>query len=396
MSLSAIELTPQIEPLLAEGHMPPALGFFPGGEKGTAPAPYLPIRDAAAGALLTNIEELGTYVRFLLADLYGLRPPLVSDKDFFEMTQPQFWRNNASVFESVEYGLGFMLDAFLYEDVIDCVHHSGNVNGFYSFFVFSPSRGLGLALLCNSSSGFFSCYDIVSRGFRRYLDAQGYQPDCRAVAPPGYPEWRPEPTVPPPAPLDELAGRYALMGVTVDVVRRGGALSLAVPAVGIDLRLTRAEGNRFTPAAEVLGFIPVDPAPFLGLDRAAVSFDLTTTGAPTLYLEGTAGEAVIRLAFRKVSAPLPIPASYFSRLGVYTLAPDERNAEALKLYLPVKELELSIKDGWLTLGSPDLGRNLGLAMMPVADDQALLLGTNETVFFSGNEIRYSGLRAVKK
>ncbi len=394
MRESALELTPEIEPLLAKGHMPKALGFFPGGQKGTAEVPYLPIRDAAAGALLTNIEELGRYAQFLLAADCKLDPPIVNAQDYFEMTRLQFPGNNASVFEAADYGLGFMLDAFLYPDVRDLVHHSGNVNGFYSFIVFSRSRDLGLVLLCNSASGFFSCYDLVSRGFRKYLDAATPAP-LRASAPPGYAGPGPSAAAPEPAPLAALTGRYAVLGVPVDVQLRGNKLWLVFPPAKFDLRLTREKGNRFSVAAMVLGLFPVDPAPFMGLDKAAVDFDPATTGAPTMYLEGTAGEAVIRLALRKAEKTA-IPSSFERYLGNYVLERDERNAESLDLYLPVKELKLEKKNGWLTLSSPDLGPDLGLAMTPVGNDQALLLGTNETVFFSGDELRFSGLRARKK
>jgi CubicO group peptidase (beta-lactamase class C family) len=396
MKESALELTPAIAPLMARGHMPASLGFFPGGEKGAAEAPYLPLRDAAAGALITNIEELGKYTQCFLDDHFNARLPVVGKADFFQMVQPQFWKNNAQVFEAVDYGLGFMLDTFTYEDVTDCIHHSGNVNGYYSFFVFSPSRGIGLALLTNSASGLFSCYELVSRAFRKYLDAATPEAN-RAEAPAGTPEYRPPASPVPPAPIDVLAGRYSMLGLTIGVEKRGDSLMLVFPPAKLDLALTRVSGNRFSVAAMILGILPVDPAPFLSLDEAAVNFDLTTTGAATLTLEGTAGEAVIRLAFRKISAPENSATFDPNRLGTYTLVREDRTREALDLYLPIKTLKLEMVYGkYVVLSSPELGPDLKLYMAPVSADEALLLGTNETVFFHGDELVFSGLRAKKK
>jgi CubicO group peptidase (beta-lactamase class C family) len=384
---SALALTPDRAPLLASGHMSRSLGFFPGSGSAAAPVPYVPIRDAAAGALITDIGDLGAYVQFLMRDKNADGTKIVTQKDFEEMIRPQ--PVPEKTFIVTGYGYGFMRHIYHYPGVDDIVFHSGNVNGFYSMMAFSPSRGLGIALLTNSTSGFFPSYRIVSRAFRHYLAATA--PGLAAPAASG------ERTISPaPDDLHPYAGHYALMGLRVDVSLTGNELKLFIPAVNMELALEPLGGDRFRPVFRLLGFIPVDIAPFIGFEAAEARFESRAGAFATLYLEGTAGEVLITLGFRRASKPAPAAPAADRRLGAYALVRDERDRAALDLYLPMKEIRLEKRDGWIELSSPELGQGLAVALEFITDDEAVLLGTRETVFFKDDTISLLGLHAVRK
>jgi CubicO group peptidase (beta-lactamase class C family) len=387
MEHAALELTPVLTPRLASGHMPHALGFFPGGDKKNAPVAYLPIRDSAAGALLTDICDLGTYVQFLLRDKETDGTHIITNASFMEMIRVQ--PAPERVFVAVDYGLGLMRHTFRYPGVDDIIHHSGNVNGFYSMMLFSPSRGLGLALLTNSSGGFFPSYRICSLALRRYLEADGGAP----VMPPAQPETPPVSL--PPETLDSLTGYYALLGLTLTVSRSGQELRLSIPAINMELALVPREDGRFAPELRALGIFPVDIAPWIGFDKVLVRFAAPAGSAGTMELEGTAGAADVVIAFRRTTKPADSPAAD-RYLGRYDLIRGERDRETLDLYLPIKSVHLEKKDGWIVLSCPELGQGIGLAMEFINDREALLLGTNETVFFDENTLRLLGLTAKRK
>ena len=68
----------------------------------------------------------------------------------------------------------------------------------------------------------------------------------------------------------------------------------------------------------------------------------------------------------------------------------------MKPGVPMKEIRLEKKDGWVMLTAPELGPELGMAMEFVSDNEAVLLGTGETVFFNDAGLRLTGLKARRK
>lgn len=384
---SSLELTPTQASKLASGHMPHALGFMPGSGKDTQPVPYYPIRDGAAGALLTDIQDLGTYVQFLMNDKEKNGKGIISNASFAEMVRPE--PAPERVFLPVDYGLGLMSGTFRYEGADDIIHHSGNVNGFYSMMLFSPSRGLGMALLTNSSAGFFPSYRICSLAFRRYLAAATGEAS-RPLLPVEEKQTPVSPTD-----LDECSGHYALMGLVVDVTRAGGELRLAIPAAGLEMALVPLGNDLFRPEMRVLGLVPIDISSWIGFERTRVRFLLHGDGSGLMELEGLAGTALVTASLVKTSKPVTTPAAE-RYLGLYRIERLERDRPALDLYLPMKMIRLENKDGWIMLTSPELGQGMGMALSFVNDREAVLLGTNETVFFEEGTLQATGLKARRE
>ncbi len=384
---SSLALTPAQAPRLASGHLPHALGFMPGSGNDTQPVPYFPIRDGAAGALLTDIADLGAYVQFLMNDKEKNGKGIISNASFAEMIRAQ--PAPERVFLSVDYGLGFMRGTFRYEGTDDIIHHSGNVNGFYSMMLFSPSRGLGMALLTNSSAGFFPSYRICSLAFRRYLAAATGEAS-RPLLPV---EEKQTPVAP--ADLDECRGHYALMGLVVDVTRAGGELRLAIPAAGLEMALVPLGNDLFRPEMRLLGLVPVNISSWIGFERTRVRFLLHGDGSGFMQLEGLAGTALVTASLIKTDKPVPTSAAE-RYLGLYLIERLERDRPALDLYLPMRKIRLENKDGWIMLTSPELGQGVGMALSFVNDREAVLLGTGETIFFEDGIMRATGLKARRE
>jgi CubicO group peptidase (beta-lactamase class C family) len=389
MAESSLSRTPFIEERLASGHMARGIALFPSGARENAPVAFLDIRDSAAGSLLTNIEEMSRYIQFFLRDKDTLSPRIISNRSFEEMQKVQFPEAKKKLFITSDYGLGLMRNTFNYTGVDDCIHHPGDVNGFYSLMLFSPKYGIGLILLSNSSGGFFSIYEIVSRSFKHYLETVMGRKlgNTLPLEKEGYSVSREQ--------LRKYEGRYAVLGLSIDIRAQREELMFSTPSVKTELLLSPVGENRFKPFARALGIFYVDVASYLHLDKAYASFIVADDQVSFLTLEGISGDVMTRLALARVPKA-DIPRSFDRSLGSYSLVADERTQEALEIYLPVKEFRLVKKDGWLTLVSSGLPVELGLTLEPVSDTEALLAGSNETLQFQDDTITVSGLRIKKR
>jgi CubicO group peptidase (beta-lactamase class C family) len=98
---------------------------------------------AAAGAISSNVRDMGQWVRFLLARGVFEGNRLVSEKAIdlaFSALIPS---------ANSEYGLGWHIQ---YEDGYKKVWHGGTVAGFHSFVFLVPEQRLGFAMLANTRS----------------------------------------------------------------------------------------------------------------------------------------------------------------------------------------------------------------------------------------------------
>jgi hypothetical protein len=106
---------------------------------------HVPMRDLTAiappGALNSNVLDLSSWVRFLLArgELEGAQ--LISPERLEDT-----WTAANEVAGGVSYGLGWMLGTWEGERTVS---HGGNIDGFSAAVWLLPSRGMGAVLLAN-------------------------------------------------------------------------------------------------------------------------------------------------------------------------------------------------------------------------------------------------------
>jgi CubicO group peptidase (beta-lactamase class C family) len=154
----------------ARGHVLPGLG--------TLAVPFWPPRTrlAAAGAIRSNIRDMGQWVRFLLARgaLEGNRLASETAIDLaFSALIPD---------EDGAYGLGWHSRRL---DGSKMVFHGGNLAGFHSFVFLVPEHRVGFAMLANTRSSRLPDF-IASELWGSFVPAKpGLTPTARKKAEPG-------------------------------------------------------------------------------------------------------------------------------------------------------------------------------------------------------------------
>jgi CubicO group peptidase (beta-lactamase class C family) len=109
---------------------------------------HLPMRRvpniAPAGAINSNVREMGQWLRLLLngGTFEGKR--LISEASFKE-----FWTKRITIGGPVGYGYGWMLRSWNGHPVME---HGGNIDGFNAQVALMPDQKLGLVLLTNVSA----------------------------------------------------------------------------------------------------------------------------------------------------------------------------------------------------------------------------------------------------
>jgi len=398
MEKSSFALSPAQEPFLASGHMKPSLGMLPGGQKSNIQVPFLEIRDRAAGGLLTSTSDFVPYIQYLLTDKDSSPVHIVGQKTFDEMTRRQFTSAGKRVLVTSDYGLGFMLNKLSFPDIPDIYAHSANVNGFYSFLIFSPSHDLGMVIFTNSNDGFFASYSIISRAFRRFLEARrGHELAFRLP--------QQKDVVLSQDQLGIYEGDYSLMGLTVNIKAGHGRLILSMKGLDQQVELVPAGENLFRPVGRFLLF-DVELPGLLGLDQLFVHFKFSDNKSIQMDLpiqmdlQGIAGEGLVELSLLRTEVPADagLLARFCGRYELYgsQAAGNERTREAMNLYIPVKEFRVFLSENRLYLGSDELVLKLGMLLIPVTDNQAMLAGTCETVLFSENTLSFSGITLTRK
>jgi hypothetical protein len=383
MTISSFTLTPAIESALATGFMPPSLSLLPqaGGARELSPARYLELRDIPAGGLLSNARDLAAYLSFLLSDKdRGNR--VVGNSTFSRMLEVQFPDVDEYSLLHYDYGLGFMRNVIGYEGVEDIAGHDGDVNGFSSAILFSPSAGLGIAILTNCESLFLRIYDIMSRSLKYFLEAR-----MGRVIEPILPV-SVEPAAVTASEVAAHAGTYAMIGASMEISPRGKELDVKVSASDVGLILLPITRDLYEAKARFL-CLDVDIAGLAGLDKIYVHFISTRTN-DYLIVDAMAGYAHVMLPLVRMRA-WPLPDYMKPYMGTYRIVRDERNSEVLDLYLPTDEYELIARNGFLTFRSRNLPVEVSLTMIPVNEREAVIAGSGETVFFSrGDTISFSG------
>lgn len=125
----------------------------------------VPFRDpfpvSPGAAINSNIIDLAKWVQLHLSRGVFLDKALIQEKILQEMYKVQIpfpLLSNAPVeIEQLGYGLGWLVSKFR---GLDCIYHSGNVDGFSSDIAFLPKEKIGLVILTNSGNNgriFINC-----------------------------------------------------------------------------------------------------------------------------------------------------------------------------------------------------------------------------------------------
>lgn len=389
LNKSSFTLTPEIESQLAAGTMRYSFSRSSQDNKsGNAfQIPYLEIRDVPAGGLLSNALELATLIQFMIADKDKLPFKLVSDKTFGEMCTVQFQdAQHANMFTS-DYGLGVKLHKFNFQEVDDIFYHDGSVNGFSSILAFSPKQKIGIIVMCNSSSSMSLLYSMVMQGLKNFIEVKmgksiSYlvrREDKQIEVDKSY--------------LQKYSGWYATIGISIEIYLKGNELYLRTPAAPVELVLVSVAEHTFKPLVRIL-FFTIDVTKFIGYDRGYMRFRMKEGKPDYLFIEGFSYNVKSNIALEKI-AQCEINNNFKKYCGVYEIVFDTKTSPVLNLYLPVKQYELKVKQGWLMLTALELPVELGIILEPVSDREAVVMGSGETLYFSDDSISFAGFELKK-
>ncbi len=233
--------------------------------------PFRAIRSAApAGAIVSNVEEMGRWVRFMLSGGAWQGRRLLSEASFAELT-----RRQATVAGPIGYGLGWFLRSWNGHGVVE---HGGNIDGFNAQVALMPDQKLGFVLLTNISAS-----SLGTEAMNIVWENLVGNPQAATTTP--------APAAEPPADPRLEVGTYTLEGanLSLDVLLQDGKLQLRQPGIPL-MTMEPLGGRRYrvAPPAPPNSTITFRPDP---TRAGGVEMVLVQGGGPTVTLKRAGARA---------------------------------------------------------------------------------------------------------
>jgi len=299
--------------------------------------PYIPM--VPAGAMFASVNDLAQYLRMQLA--HGERDgrPFVSKALLEQMLTPQFLTPEQTT------GYGLALQSQIWRGAMEYFHTGGGF-GYSAILEWVPAYHVGVAVLSNTANS--DVYAIAARAMSLvYAMRTGSEP----------PRW-----------VDDLGTTVPVAGS--DLRRLEGTYRLGNnPLVQFEVRdgdlFYRGVGPREPTPLTALGATEFVGAAW-GTTKVRWAFDLDPAGRPRgvrerddVYLDG----AYFLLNDQPGEPPGPALPEWNAWLGVYTTTAvgaflDRSTGRyAIRTVGPEKQLELSVRNGYLTVVSHDDAKN---------------------------------------
>jgi CubicO group peptidase (beta-lactamase class C family) len=166
---------------------------------------------APAGAVISNANDMGEWLRLLTGRGVYRDARLVSEKGFDDLITRQI-----SITPALGYGLGWFLREWRGNKVVD---HGGNIEGFNAMVAFMPDKKLGFAMLSNVSYSPLDA-EVADIVWSNLLGAP-QAPAAANTAPPGN-------AAPPESPARELTAAQRESAGSYENEKTGKPLEVAV------------------------------------------------------------------------------------------------------------------------------------------------------------------------
>ncbi len=311
------------------------------------------LRDTPAGGLLSNVVDLGKFMKFIFAEGRIQTVQLVRRATLAESFQVQY--PGLPLDFGHEIGLAWMLNGVEVPGVRQVAWHDGEYPPFFGSMLVLPKEKLGVVVLANSQE---------SKGFVGQVAVKAlqlaYEAKFAVSPPPLKAPAMPKPVTISGQTLDRLAGLYVILGQESSITRDGQILD--VDALGIKLQLIPTGDATFMPEKTFLGLIHIPLWP-LSVDFMSVE------GRDLALLHGFPAP----MAFEKIPR-YSIPQAWMARLGDYTnINPDGQ--------LDFNHLTLEAKNGVLVAHARISSRvfhvqdaEAHIALQPISDTEAIVVG----------------------
>ncbi len=347
---SSFKLTADIDKLYAKGY------------RGSKEAKRIPLRDLPAGAMLSNVEDMSKYIKYIFSH----------EKNLNEMFKPQF--NNLKLDFNHKIGLDWILGGFSSPLSDSIAWHNGAGVPHQAHISLLKDKKLGVVILSNTdeSSQFITELGIKSlelayeSKYAKQLpetklpsDITGISIDTKT--------------------LQKYVGKYVVFGNMTDIKLRGNHLQISL--WGNDLELIPVNENTFIPKATALGFISIPLLKF-SLEFKKVE------GKNIALLHGLPAPFV----FEKIPK-YSISQAWKNRLGLYKTNTEDENFK-------IDNLTLKIENKILYFNMKLKGKNSNdssifkLALKPISDTKAIVIGLangeGATIDVLNDKLYYSG------
>lgn len=345
MDNSAFSVNEDIAPSAARGYS----------ERGLMPDESF--RDQAPSAMVSNVLDLGRFIRFIFADGTFDGKQIIKKKTLDAMFERQYPK--AQLDFGTHYGLGWFLGGIPGLEDYSVAWHEGRTLSFWNKLILLRDKKLGVVVLSNSAAGRVLTKDVAQVAMRMLLQAhdgsaqevKSRHAPCADVGSSIDEDWR------------KFAGDYSFMGTLAQVYADDEKLKVRVRGQVVDIVPTG--GGNFRLEKKILGIFPVRLG-FLKMAHVNGNDYIVTFEKCAL-----SGERI---------PPHKIPAQWKKRLGDYRLVnPDEESV------VHFKRVRLIIEDGLLQLDvDSDQPEAQGkIVLMPVSDEAAYILGASSTGGING-------------
>ena len=314
------------------------------------------IRDVPAGALVSNVLDLGRFMRFAMDDGRLDGQAILAPEYLSQMFQPQY--PDRPLDFGQRFGLGWILSGIDVAPGNAIAWHNGSTKAFVSQMVIMPDQKLGVVLLANSNSAGPLVYEVAEQTLKLALEAR------TGISTPPAPTVMAakSPVTVAPEILQKYVGDYSLMGTLAHVTRRGGHLQLHV--LDHTLELVPESETEFHAEFRVLGLMSVRiPFPHLQFVRVE--------GRDFMLLR----DRVVNVAER--IPPYAVPEIWRRRTGDYRIVnPDKDylvNLDHCRMLVENGKLLLDIKISGLE------DRKVKVVVVPLSDNEIYVFGLGRNV-----------------
>lgn len=368
MHRSGMRLRPSMEPYLA------------GGYRGGVESERLPIRDLPAYSLYTTAEDLGRFIKMVLSrgNLDGNQ--ILMAETLEEMLEPQ--NRDIPLDLNVINGLGWFLEEGSIPGGGRVFRHGGTTLLYSSELIILPEKGLGVAVLANSSGSRALVSQLAEEILKGALDT-GQKTESMQVALQAFSREVADPL--PAAP----GGTYATDLGLISIRPKDAKICACIIEETFDLipypngwfGVGQDSVDSLPPSYKILGQLR-----FKTLVIDGVEVIVAQQGEKQVVL----GEKI---------PPTPIPDAWLQRVGTYRLTnPDPA--------FPLTEPKVMVDQGQLCMSykMPLLSnRTIRVPLRPISGTEAVILGlgrargeTLRAVTVDGQErLRYSGFEGKK-
>lgn len=348
-------------------------------------APRLGLRDAPAGSLLANVNDMSRWLRFIFADGRAQGNQVLKPETLQAMFQPQFPGLTTDFGHRI--GLAWMLSGLSVPGAPPPAWHNGGYPpGYQAHLALLPEQKLGVIILSNSNEGSQFITQLGASALELAVATK-----FGAPPPAGSATEKAKPVRLSAADLARYAGNYAMFNGQLGSIKVAGD-QLATSLFDRNFTLQPISADTFIPKAQVaFGLLSIP------IDSLSVRFQ-TVQGKELAMLNGLPAP----FAFARLE-PRPIPEAWRKRMGRY-------RADTSGEVFNFKTAELTSESGVLVFKAVSAGKSgsdpeskVAYALEAITDDEAVVagIGNGEGGVVraidraTGPELIYSGFHFVR-